>query len=145
MVIKWLGNWSRTPQIRRSLGGMRHQDRRCGAVMRYGESTRSTASQWRVARYHGGFVHVPILVNSIGSNPVNNEVLTVIDFGAASESGFSSTERLQEVESTTLTTKRATTCKAATLLTPCSLPVCLSAAEIVTKATPAVRFSIGKA
>jgi hypothetical protein len=40
----------------------------------------------------------PVLVNSIKSNPVNNEVLTAIDFGAASERGFGSTGRLQEAE-----------------------------------------------
>jgi hypothetical protein len=31
---------------------------------------------------------VPILVNAVGSNPVNNEVLAVISFGATSEVGF---------------------------------------------------------
>jgi hypothetical protein len=37
----------------------------------------------------------PILVNAVGSNPVNSEVLAVIGFGATSEGGFGSTGRLQ--------------------------------------------------
>jgi trypsin len=41
----------------------------------------------------------PILMNSVWSNPVNNEVLTVIGSGAtSSKGGFGSPGRLQEVD-----------------------------------------------
>jgi hypothetical protein len=47
----------------------------------------------------------------------------VIDFGAASESGFGSTGRLQEVEISTcnMTSEGVTTCTTATLLTLCPI------------------------
>jgi hypothetical protein len=83
---------------------------------------------------------MPILVNFVESNPVNNEVSTVIGFGTVSETGTGSIGRLQVVEHNHTDYERCDDRTTAILSTPCSVQVCLTAVKIAKlKAPPVVK------
>jgi hypothetical protein len=87
---------------------------------------------------------MPILVNSVESNLVNNEVLTMIAFGTTWEGGFGSTGRLQEVGIHPVDYEPCNDLYDGEIV-DCPVSVCLVAFKRSFKATPAIPFSIGKA
>jgi hypothetical protein len=86
----------------------------------------------------------PILLNAVGSNPLNNEVLAVIGFGATSEGGFGSTGRLQEVSINHIDYETCNDMYDGDIVGCVMLCAgVLAAVKIVAKATPVVPFSSG--